>query len=128
MKKLDVKTVKGLAGRVAKIVADETMNKSNKMKALFDLGLDVKEISKQLDVRYNFVYNVISNYVLINGIEVDNARQGSKKDKVLELLDDGRSVKEICVELQCNMNYVYKIKKGWQQGRDAFMEQMAMDK
>lgn len=111
MKKMLTKKVSKVEEKAQAIVANESMNKSAKMKELFDLGLEVKAISVMLGVRYNFVYNVISNYVLINGIEVDNSSKGSKKEKVIELLKLGKSVKEICVELQCNMNYVYKIKK-----------------
>lgn len=111
MKKLNVKKIKDLDNKVNMIIENVEMNKSTKMKELFDLGLEVQLISKLLDVRYNFVYNVISNYILINGIEVDSTKQGSKKDKVLELLNNNCSVKEICIELKCNMNYVYKIRK-----------------
>ena len=116
MKKMLTKKVSRVEERAQVIVNDQVLNKSAKMKALFDLGLEVKAISVMLGVRYNFVYNVISNYVLINGIEVDNSSRGSKKEKVIELLEAGKSVKEICVELQCNMNYVYKIKKGLADG------------
>ena len=118
MKKMLTKKVSRVEERAQVIVNNEALNKSAKMKALFDLGLEVKAISVMLGVRYNFVYNVISNYVLINGIEVDNSSRGSKKEKVIELLEAGKSVKEICVELQCNMNYVYKIKKGLADGAD----------
>lgn len=125
MKKLNVKKVKDHDGKVAAVLADESMNKSAKMKALFELGLEVKMISTMMEVRYNFVYNVISNYVLINGIEVDSTKEGSKKDTVLEMLDAGKTVKEICVELKCNMNYVYKIKKDWTLGQAPAEEQVA---
>ena len=111
MKKMLTKKVSRVEERAQVIVNNDALNKSAKMKALFDLGLEVKAISVMMGVWYNFVYNVISNYVLINGIEVDNSSRGSKKEKVIELLEAGKSVKEICVELQCNMNYVYKIKK-----------------
>ena len=125
MKKMLTKKVSRVEERAQVIVNNEALNKSAKMKALFDLGLEVKAISVMLGVRYNFVYNVISNYVLINGIEVDNSSRGSKKEKVIELLEAGKSVKEICVELQCNMNYVYKIKKGLTDGAGQDVESEA---
>ena len=78
------------------------------MKDLFDLGLEVKEIAKVMDVRYNFVYNVISNMVIINGIQVENVKVNTKKDQVFALFDTGKSVKEVAVELKTNLNYVYK--------------------
>lgn len=111
MKLLNVKKSKNMEEKVGNIVSDETMNKSAKMKALFDLGLEVKYISSLLGVRYNFVYNVISNYILINGLEVDTTKTDSKKDLVKRMISEGKEVKEICVELKCNMNYVYKIRK-----------------
>ena len=35
--------------------------KSAKMKALYNEGCEISEIAKLMGVRYNFVYNVISN-------------------------------------------------------------------
>lgn len=111
MKLLNVKRVKNLDEKVSTIMNDATMNKSTKMKELFGLGLEVKYISTLMDVRYNFVYNVISNHILVNGLEVDTTKTDSKKDQVKKMLSEGKEVKEICIELKCNMNYVYKIRK-----------------
>lgn len=95
-----------------KILSDETISKSNKMKQLFELGYSVKEISTMLNVRYNFVYNVISNYVNVNGIEtVKQVNKESKKDLIIELFKQGKSRKEISIELKTNYNYVFNVIK-----------------
>lgn len=112
MKKLNVEKVLGTKA-IEKVVADETLSKSAKVKALFDGGMEVKAIAAALDIRYNFAYNVISNYIIVNEIEVETGRKASKKDAVWALLDEGKSAKEIAVELKTNYNYVYKLKKDW---------------
>lgn len=114
MRRSDVTKVIG-AKAVEKIVKDEALSKSAKVKALFDGGMEVKEIAAAVGIRYNFAYNVISNYVIVSGIEVETQRKASKKDAVWSLLDAGKSAKEIAVELKTNYNYVYKLKKEWAQ-------------
>ena len=101
------------AKAVEKIVKDEALSKSAKVKALFDGGLEVKEIATALGIRYNFAYNVISNYIIVNEIEVETQRKASKKDAVWAMLDEGKTAKEIAIELKTNYNYVYKLRKEW---------------
>ena len=112
MKKSNVEKVMS-AKAVEKIVKDEALSKSAKVKALFDGGLEVKEIATALGIRYNFAYNVISNYIIVNEIEVETQRKASKKDAVWAMLDEGKTAKEIAVELKTNYNYVYKLRKEW---------------
>jgi len=96
---------------VIKVLSDSELSKSGKMKRLFDLGLDVREIHKEMKVRYNFVYNVISNYVNTNAIPVETAERGAIKKKIEELYRQGKTNKEIAIELRTNHNYVYGITK-----------------
>lgn len=105
---------KVLAKKVEEVMGKEGVSKSGKMKELFNLGLEVKDIALMLGVRYNFVYNVVSNMVIIEGIEVESNRKASKKDAVWGLLDQGKTVKEIAIELKTNYNYIYKLKKEWE--------------
>lgn len=112
MKKSNVEKVMS-AKAVDKVVKDEALSKSAKVKALFDGGLEVKEIATALGIRYNFAYNVISNYIIVNEIEVETQRKASKKDAVWAMLDEGKTAKEIAVELKTNYNYVYKLRKEW---------------
>lgn len=106
--------IKGLDKKVDTIMNNEGLSKSGKMKELFRLGLEIKAIADMLGVRYNFVYNVVSNMVIVEGIEVEQTKQASKKDAVWALLDEGKTAKEIAVELKTNYNYVYKLRKEWQ--------------
>lgn len=97
--------------KVQKVVASEG-SKSSKVKELFDMGLEVKDIAALLDIRYNFAYNVISNYINLNDIQVVSERaKGGKKDDVVQLVAQGLKPKEIAKQLKTNINYVYKILK-----------------
>lgn len=93
---------------IAGILKSE-VSKSAKMKALFNLGLEVKQIAELMQVRYNFVYNVVSNMVRINDIEVEQVKKDSKRDDIVRLLKEGKSNIEISKELKCNYNYVWKV-------------------
>lgn len=95
---------------IEKILKSE-LSKSQKMKDLFKGGLEVKEISLLLNVRYNFVYNVVSNMIRVNDLEgkVVKEKKEDKKSKIIELLKKGKSNIEISKELKCNYNYVWKI-------------------
>lgn len=95
---------------VEKIVASE-VSKSQKMKELFNLGLTIKEIATTLNVRYNFVYNVVSNFVTVNSIETVTNKKEGKKDSIIALYKEGKSNKEIAVELKANYNYVFNTLK-----------------
>jgi predicted transcriptional regulator len=98
--------------KVSEIVNNETLSKSKKMKALFDLGYSIKEISTLLNVRYNFVYNVISNYVNLENIQVvKEVNKQSKKDLIIEMFKQGKTRKEISIELKTNYNYVFNVIK-----------------
>jgi RIO-like serine/threonine protein kinase len=97
---------------IKKVINDETLNKSTKMKELFKNGLDVKEISEIMNVRYNFVYNVISNEILkgnINEEDIIKVKNESKKDIILKLHRDGKSKIEICKELKICYNMVWSV-------------------
>ena len=73
--------------------------------------MEIKEIAQLMQIRYNFAYNVISNYCNIEDIEVEATHAISKKDQVIALFQAGRSNKEIAKELKTNYNYVCKILK-----------------
>lgn len=97
--------------QVKKLLADESLSKSAKIKALFESGIEIKEIANMLDIRYNFAYNVISNYVNMNGIQVETSKKENKKDKIIEMYLAGSSNKEISIELKTNYNYVFNTLK-----------------
>ena len=107
-------TVEQMELQVEKIMGDVSTSKSGKMKLMFHCGMEVKEIALVMGVRYNFVYNVVSNMIIVDGVEVDMEKKVSKKDSVWELLDGGKTVKEIAITLKTNYNYIYKLKKEWE--------------
>lgn len=82
-------------------------SKSSKMKTLFESGMEIKEISVLMDVRYNFVYNVVSNHINMNGLEVEKNNKSSKKDEIIKLFLENKTNKEISIELKTNYNYVF---------------------
>lgn len=105
---------KELNKRMEAILVDDKLSKSGKMKELFGLGLEVKSIASLMGVRYNFVYNVVSNMVIMEGIKVENTKQQSKKDDMWVMFDAGKTVKEVAITLKTNLNYVYKLRKEWE--------------
>jgi transposase-like protein len=93
------------------IMADEKMSKSEKVRRLFLGGMDVKEIAEVLNIRYNFAYNVLSNYVNINDIPVEKTQKESKRDDIVKLLDEGKTLADISRITKTNYNYIWKISK-----------------
>ena len=97
---------------IQKIINNAT-SKSKAMVELYNSGLEIKQIANIMQVRYNFVYNVISNYCRINDIELrtNKNNENSKKVMIEKLFKAGKSNTEIAKELRTNYNYVYKITK-----------------
>lgn len=110
-KKMEEKAKKVTKAQVDAVVAQEEVSKSARMKQLFDLGLSVKEIAEAMGVRYNFAYNVVSNYCMQEGIEIEKQKRGGKKEEIIRLYKEGKSNKEIAIELKTNYNYVYNVLK-----------------
>ena len=84
------------------------------IRTLFAGGLEVKEISTITGIRYNHVYNVVKNEVLVHGLEVetsDRSNENSKKNQILVMLEQGKTVTEISKELKCMYNYVWQVAK-----------------
>ena len=97
---------------IQKIINTST-SKSQAMVELYNQGLEIKEIAEAMQVRYNFVYNVVSNYCRMNEVELRTNKENgnSKKAQIAELFAQGKSNTEIAKELKTNYNYVYKITK-----------------
>lgn len=112
------------AKQVEKIVGMEA-SKSAKIKELFEMGLEVKTIAEALGIRYNFAYNVISNYVNMNGIKVEKNVKASKKDAIIKLYLDGKTNKEISIELKTNYNYVFNTLKAYKASQEVSTESEA---
>ena len=88
-------------------------SKSKAMIELYNEGLEIKQIAQAMDVRYNFVYNVISNHCRMNDLELrtNKTSESSKKVLIEKLFKEGKSNTEIAKELKTNYNYVYKVTK-----------------
>jgi len=121
----EIKKVKSLEKEVANIISNEEVSKSSKIKDLFLLGLTIKDISKKLDIRYQFVYNVVTNFVNTAGIEVVTEERTSKKGTIIELYLQGRTNKEISIELKVNYNYVFKVLKDYKASQVTSQEAVA---
>lgn len=105
--------VKATRKQIEEVVNNEGLTKSAKIKELFLLGLEVKDIQKETGIVYNMCYNVITNYVLTNGLEVVKEKRTSKKDLIYALFEEGKTNMEVAKETQTNYNYVCKLKKEW---------------
>ena len=103
--------------QVEAAVAEMQEGKTSKgacIRTLFAGGLEVKEISAITGIRYNHVYNVVKNEVLVHGLEVetsDRSNENSKKNQILVMLEQGKTVTEISKELKCMYNYVWQVAK-----------------
>ena len=104
---------------IQKVLAQD-ISKSKKMIALYDLNLGIKEITEMMGVRYNFVYNVVSNYTNTHGLEIRTKKSGDgKKDFIVKLHKEGKSNKEIAAQLKTNYNYVYKVVSDYKKLKEA---------
>lgn len=115
--------IKMSAAAQGKLVADPNLSKSAKIKQLFDAGNDVKTIASIMDIRYNFAYNVVSNYINMNDIQVNKDTKVNKKDLIIEQHIAGKSNKEISIELKTNYNYVFNTIKNYKMNQADQTEQ-----
>lgn len=102
-------------GAIKEEITAGTMSKGAGIRECFANGMDVREISKGLDIKYNHVYNVVKNEVLVNGLEVvetDRNNENSKKNQILKLLAEGKNITQVATEMRCLYNYVWQVAKG----------------
>lgn len=100
---------------VTKIESKE-MSKGAGIREMFAGGLAVKEIAEVTGIRYNHVYNVVKNEVLTKGLQDEIEKTGrssenSKKNQIIAMLEDGKTITEVSQELKCLYNYVWQIAK-----------------
>ena len=95
------------------VINDDTLSKSKRFILLYNEGMEIKEIAQLFNVRYNFVYNVISNFTRLNDVELrtNQGNLSSKKQLIIDLFNQGKSNTEISKELKTSYNYVYKVTK-----------------
>lgn len=104
--------------QVAEVVKNIEAKKCSKgagIRELFAGGLEVKEISALTGIRYNHVYNVVKNEVLVHDLEVEKSGrsdENSKKNQIVKLLEEGKTITEVSKEMKCMYNYVWQVAKG----------------
>ena len=106
-------TEEQVAQVVEKINAKQC-SKGAGIRELFAGGMEVKEIAAVTGIRYNHVYNVVKNEVLVNDLEVEmsgRSSENSKKAQIVKLLEEGKTITEISTELKCLYNYVWQVAK-----------------
>jgi predicted transcriptional regulator len=108
-------TDKAVTEIVKKIEAQD-MSKGAGIREMFAGGMSVKEIAAASGIRYNHVYNVVKNEVLTKGLQDEIEKTGrnsenSKKNQIIALLADGKTITEVSQELKCLYNYVWQIAK-----------------
>jgi transposase len=92
---------------IQKIVTDESLSKSKKMIAIYLLGVEIKDVAVIMNVRYNFVYNVVSNHCNVTGTKIVTTKKEGKNDLIVAMYLEGKSNKEISIDLKTNYNYVF---------------------
>lgn len=115
MKLVGARTIKEAKIKgILEAIEKKEISKGAGIREMFAGGLSVKEISTVSGIRYNHVYNVVKNEILIHDLEVEtSSRSGenSKKSQIIKLLEEGKSITEISKELKCLYNYVWQIAK-----------------
>ena len=87
-------------------IVNADVSKSERMRRLYKLELEVPEIAKLLDTSYNFVYNVIRREYG----EVRTTRRGdSKSQKFRDMYDKGMAIGEIAKATNSNYNQVWQV-------------------
>lgn len=105
------------AEQISEVVAQIQEKKCSKgagIRELFAGGLEVKEISALTGIRYNHVYNVVKNEIIVNDLEVETSgrsNENSKKAQIVRMLEEGKTINEISKELKCLYNYVWQVAK-----------------
>lgn len=95
--------------KVKAIVKAEDTTKSAKMRQLYDLGLDLAEIAELLQVRYQFVWNVIDDHT--DGQIRQSKPKSTKSAEFRKLFDEGKTCAEIAKITNSNNNFVNSVIK-----------------
>lgn len=95
-------------------VLELEVSKSEKMRQLYDLGLNVSDISKILESHYSFVYGVIDRYSDGNIRKVERV---TKSDIIRKKYDEGLTIGEISKEMNTNYSYVFSVVKKYRESK-----------
>ena len=92
-----------------KSILAEDSTKSAKMRQLYDLGLDLAEIAKALNVRYQFVWNVIDIHTA--GAIRSQSSKVTKSAEFRKYFDEGKTCAQIAKITNSNNNFVNSVIK-----------------
>lgn len=81
-------------------------SKSDLFRNMYDLGMEISEISKLTSSHYSFVYGVISSTREVRKVETS-----SKSDIIRNMSLAGKTVGEISKELNSNYSFVFSVVK-----------------
>lgn len=84
-------------------------SKSEMIRRLYDEGREVKEVADLVQVRRQFVDNVIRN----RDGEVRRSKKVNKSAEMRKMFEEGMTVGEVAKELNENYNWVYAVRKKW---------------
>ena len=102
-----------------KKIVEQDISKSQRMIQLYNGGLEIKEVAAIMGTRYNFVYNVVSNYCRMNDIPMRVVVKENKKAAIIELIEAGKTNVEISAEIKCCYNYVFNVRKAYEKEKQA---------
>ena len=95
-------------------IVEQDISKSKRMIQLYNGGMEIKDVATTMGVRYNFVYNVVSNYCRMNDVQMRVVVKENKKAKIIELVEAGKTNVEISAETKCCYNYVFSVRKAYE--------------
>ncbi len=87
-------------------------SKSQVIREGFAAGQTIAEISKNNNIKYQMVYNIVSDYCLRNGIEMPKrvTNEDTKAKRIIEMFESGKyTYNEIAREIGTYYNYVSRV-------------------
>lgn len=87
------------------------MSKSAMIRELYQQGKNLSEISQELNIRYQFVYNVVSRLCAKTGEPIRKIKEKSTSQIIREMFDEGKTPGQISKELNLNYVFVYQVVK-----------------
>ena len=90
-----------------KEIVESNVSKSEKFRRLYEVGVEVKDISKIMNSHYSFVYGVIERSY--GEVKSKRKSEESKSSRMKKLYDDGYSIGEISRMLESNYSYTWRV-------------------
>ena len=88
---------------------DNSTSKSTQIRSLYNEGLTVAQIAKELNCNYSFVYGVVKKECDKTGNPMTHSSKGGKSTMIRNMWDKGMTIGEISKELNSNYSYVWTV-------------------